>query len=183
MSTEPSADATDPFAGWVAEPESAPSPDPVGSAVDVERVAAERDEYLDALQRLKAEFDNYRRRAERDRVALQRAGVRDIVVDLLPVMDNLERALAAASPDDGLVSGVEMVRGQLAALLSGRGVSEIEAAERPFDPTFHEAIAQVPSEAHAEGTVMAVMEKGYRHDEVVVRPARVVVATSPVASE
>ena len=170
---------TDPFLGWVAEPDVASSPDPSGPDVDVERMVAERDEYLDALQRLKAEFDNYRRRADRDRVALQRAGVRDLVADLLPVMDNLERALAAAAADDSVLAGVEMVRGQLAALLTGRGVVEIEAAEQPFDPTFHEAIAQMPSDTHAEGTVMAVMEKGYRHDDVVVRPARVVVATSP----
>ncbi len=146
----------------------------------VGRLTAERDEYLDALQRLKAEFDNYRKRVERDREAQQRAGIREVVAELLPVMDNLERAVEALGGAGApIVAGVEMVRGQLAGLLAGRGVEEIAAHASVFDPEVHEAVAQHPSDEHAEGTVVHVVEKGYRIGETVIRPAKVVVAARP----
>jgi molecular chaperone GrpE len=144
------------------------------------QVVEERDAYLDALQRLKAEFDNYRKRVERDREVQHHAGVRDLVAELLPVIDNLERAVAAlGDAGDQIVAGVEMVRGQLAGLLAGRGVEEIAAHAEPFDPTVHEAIAQHPTDEHEEGTVVHVSEKGYRLGELVIRPAKVVVAARP----
>ncbi len=148
----------------------------------VERIAAERDEYLDALQRLKAEFDNYRKRVDRDREAQHKAGVRDLVAELLPVIDNLERAVEALG-DAGapIVAGVEMVRGQLTGLLAGRGVQEIAAHSAAFDPEVHEAVAQHPTDEHAEGTVVHVAEKGYRIGDTVIRPAKVVVAARPPA--
>lgn len=147
---------------------------------DHAEVVAQRDEYLDSLQRLKAEFDNYRRRVDRDREIAQQSGVRDLVGELLPVIDNLERAVAALEGADGqIVTGVEMVRGQLTALLSGRGVEEIAAHAEPFDPTVHEAVAQHPTDEHPEGTVVHVAERGYRLGESVIRPAKVVVAASP----
>ncbi|MGD9572774.1 MAG: nucleotide exchange factor GrpE [Thermoleophilia bacterium] len=153
----------------------AAAPDP---AADLERVSAERDEYLDALLRLKAEFDNYRKRADRDRQAISVGATRDVVRGLLPVMDNLERAVAALGDQgEGIVAGLEMVRGQLAGLLTGHGVEEIPAHGEQFDPTIHEAIASVPAPGHAEGTVVEVVEKGYRHSEHVLRPTRVVIAT------
>ncbi len=146
------------------------------------RVVAERDEYLDSLQRLKAEFDNYRRRVERDRELQHHSGVRDLVGELLPVIDNLERAVAAlGGAGNQIVAGVEMVRGQLAGLLTGRGVQEIPAQSAPFDPTIHEAVAQHPTDEHDEGTVVHVAEKGYRLGEAVLRPAKVVVAARPAA--
>ncbi len=145
-------------------------------------MAAERDDYLDALQRLKAEFDNYRRRTERDREAVAVAAQRELVRGLLPVMDNLERAVAAlGGPSPTIVAGLEMVRGQLAELLAGHGVEEIEAAGRVFDPNVHEAVAQVPSDAHPDGAVVDVVEKGYRISDHVLRPSRVVVAATPPA--
>jgi len=145
-----------------------------------ERVLAEREEYLDALQRLKAEFDNYRKRVERDREAQQRAGVRELVAELLPVIDNLERAVEALGGAGApIVAGVEMVRGQLTGLLTGRGVEEIVAHAAAFDPEVHEAVAQHPTEEHAEGTVVHVAEKGYRIGDTVIRPAKVVVAARP----
>jgi molecular chaperone GrpE len=148
----------------------------------VDRLTAERDEYLDALQRLKAEFDNYRKRNERERQAVALAGVREVVRDLLPVVDNLERAVAALGDHGGqVVAGLEMVRGQLAGLLAGHGVEEIDAHGRPFDPTVHEAIAQVPSD-HPDGTVVEVVAKGYRHGDHVLRPTRVVVAAERPAT-
>ena len=164
----------------VGAPDGGPAEPVVVDAVD--RIAAERDEYLDALQRLKAEFDNYRKRVERDREAQQKAGVRDLVAELLPVIDNLERAVEALGGAGApIVAGVEMVRGQLTGLLAGRGVEEIAAHAAAFDPEVHEAVAQHATEEHAEGTVVHVAEKGYRIGDTVIRPAKVVVAARPPA--
>ncbi len=160
----------------------APTPDTdAGGGGELDRLTAERDQYLDALQRLKAEFDNYRKRVERDRQAQQMAGVRDFVGDLLPVIDNLERAVGVSggAAAEQIVTGVEMVRVQLAQLLSTRGVDEIDAHGSVFDPEVHDAVAQHPTPEHPEGTVIHVMERGYRLGESVIRPAKVVVATSP----
>jgi len=183
----------DPFAGRVADPgaarpdapEAVPDTDSVTDAqpsADHAKLTAERDQYLDALQRLKAEFDNYRKRVDRDREAQQVSAVRDLVAELLPVIDNLERAIAN-SPDDAateqILTGVEMVRTQLRGVLSGRGVHEIEADGSVFDPEVHDAVAQHPSDEHDEGTVVHVLERGYRLGETVIRPAKVVVAAPP----
>lgn len=145
------------------------------------RMTAERDEYLDQLQRTRADFDNYRKRVERERPMLAEAGVRELVSELLPVLDNLERALEAlvAAGDEaaaGIVAGVDMVRQQLGALLTGRGVQEIPAEGLVFDPNVHEAVQSLPSPQHPEGTVVAVVERGYRMSDSVIRPARVVVS-------
>jgi molecular chaperone GrpE len=171
--TEPAPDAIPASGAGALEPAS----EPPLAREDVERMMAERDEFLRSLQLVKADFDNYRKRVERDRAGVREAAGRDIITELLPVMDNLDRALAAlASADAGVRSGVEMVGQQLRALLAARGVSEIEALEMPFDPTVHEAVVQSHSPDYEEGTVVAVIEKGYRHNDAVVRPARVVVA-------
>jgi molecular chaperone GrpE len=155
--------------------EEAPRPDAF------EEIVAERDEFLTALQLVKADFDNYRKRVERDRLAERQSAGRDILMELLPVMDNLDRALAALGDADGGVrSGIEMVRGQLAGTLAGRGITEIEANERMvFDPNVHEAVVQSHSPGFDEGTLITVIEKGYRHNETVIRPAKVVVAAAP----
>jgi molecular chaperone GrpE len=146
-----------------------------------EEIVAERDEFLNALQLVKADFDNYRKRVERDRLAERQSAGRDILMELLPVMDNLDRALAALGDEDGGVrSGIEMVRGQLAGTLAGRGITEIDAGERmAFDPNVHEAVVQSHSPGFDEGTLITVIEKGYRHNETVIRPAKVVVAAAP----
>jgi molecular chaperone GrpE len=136
----------------------------------------ERDEYLDALQRLKAEFDNFRKRAQRDQEALiARAGER-IVKDLLPVLDDLERALEAAAQHEEakLEEGVQLVHRELDRILKKEGLAEIETNGR-FDPHLHEALLAQPSEAD-EGAVIEVLQKGYRLGDRVLRPARVVVA-------
>ena len=156
-------------------------PEPAApSAEEFGRAVADRDEYLDALRRLKAEFENYRKRAERERQAFAQTAARDLVADLLPVLDNLERAVEALEGQDGsVVAGVKMVREQLASLLSGRGVTEIAAHEQAFDPAVHEAVVTSPSPDHESGQVMAVIQKGYRLHDAVLRPARVVVSAGP----
>lgn len=182
--TERAGDATDrvPPPAHNGEPASEPEAEAAHEAAsgpsELERATAERDQYLDALQRLKAEFDNYRKRNERERQGIATGATREVVRGLLPVMDNLERAVAALG-DQGeqIVAGLEMVRGQLAGLLAGHGVEEIPAAGEQFDPTVHEAIASTPSPEHAEGTVIQVIEKGYRQADHVLRPTRVVIAS------
>jgi molecular chaperone GrpE len=167
-----------------AEEAGAPGSDGIAPDDTIDEMAQltrERDDYLDQLKRARADFDNYRKRVERERPLLAEAGVRDLVAELLPVLDNLERALEAlvAAGDEGatgIVAGVDMVRQQLGGLLAGRGVEEIPAAGEVFDPTVHEAVQGVPSPDHPEGTVIAVVERGYRMSQAVIRPARVVVS-------
>ena len=152
--------------------EAAQAPEPT----ELEAVARERDEYLDALRRLKAEFDNYRKRAQRDQASLvARAGER-IVAGLLPVVDDLERALQAAEQHEEakLEDGVRLVHRSLESLLEREGLEEIPTEGR-FDPHVHEALLSQPSEAD-EGSVIEVLQKGYRLGDRVLRPARVVVA-------
>ena len=150
---------------------------------ELAQMTRERDEYLDSLQRLKAEFDNYRKRSARDQESLvARAGER-LVRELLPVLDDLERALVAAEQHEEakLEDGVRLVHRQLAELLRKEGLVEIETNGK-FDPHVHEALLSQPSEAE-EGSVLDVLQKGYVLGDRVLRPARVVVAASPVGPD
>jgi molecular chaperone GrpE len=148
--------------------------------VEVDPVVAaekERDEYLDALQRLKAEFDNYRKRVARDQQELAARAHERLVKELVPVLDDLERAL---NHEGDIEEGVRLVHRALADALAKEGLSEIET-EGKFDPHTQEALLSQPSDEE-EGTVIQVLQKGYRLGDRVVRPARVVIsAGSPVA--
>jgi len=143
-------------------------------------LAAERDELADALLRLRAEFDNYRRRATRESFETRDRAQCDLLADLLPVLDNLERALDAAEhhEEGKVLDGVRMTRDMFVDLLARTGVEEISGVGAQFDPQVHEAISVQPSE-HEEGTVAAVLERGYRQGERVLRPGRVVVSAGP----
>ncbi|HEX3455768.1 MAG TPA: nucleotide exchange factor GrpE [Gaiellaceae bacterium] len=139
-------------------------------------VTRERDEYLDQLQRLKAEFDNYRKRAARDQESLVARSTERLVKELLPVVDDLERALEAASQHEEakLEEGVRLVHRALRDSLTREGLVEIET-DGQFDPHVHEALLSQPSDAD-EGSVIEVVQKGYRLGDRVLRPARVVIA-------
>jgi molecular chaperone GrpE len=145
----------------------------------LEALAAERDEYLNDLKRVAAEFENYRKRAARDQAGFAERANERLVKDLLPVLDDLGRALQAAEQHEEakLEEGVRLVHRQLAELLRKEGLAEIET-DGKFDPHVHEALLTQPSEA-PEGTVIDVVQKGYRLGERVLRPARVVVAAAP----
>jgi molecular chaperone GrpE len=145
---------------------------------DTAAVARERDEYLDALQRLKAEFDNYRKRAARDQQSFAARANEGLVRELLPVLDDLERALQAAEAHEeaALEEGVRLVHRALFQSLLKQGLEEIPTNGR-FDPHVHEALLSQPSEAD-EGSVIDVIQKGYRLGDHVLRPARVVVAAA-----
>ena len=136
----------------------------------------QRDEYLDALQRLKAEFDNFRKRMARDQENLFARANERLVKELLPVVDDLERTLdaAAAHEQANLEEGVRLVHRALADALAKEGLSEV-ATDGEFDPHTQEALLSQPSEA-PEGAVIQVLQKGYRLGDVVLRPARVVVS-------
>ena len=142
----------------------------------VEELAAERDERVADLQRVAADFDNFRKRVARDQAALVERAHEKLMRELLPVLDDLERALDAASQhqEARLEDGVRLVHRSLRELLQREGLAEIETEGR-FDPHVHEALLTQPSEAE-EGTVVDVLQKGYRLGERVLRPARVAVA-------
>jgi molecular chaperone GrpE len=144
---------------------------------------AKAEEHLDDLKRLAAEFDNYRKRAARDQEALVARAAERLVKELLPVLDDLERALEAAEAHEEakLEEGVALVHRSLADALSKEGLEEIPT-EGAFDPHVHEALLSQPSEAE-EGTVIEVLQKGYRLGDHVLRPARVVVAAAKTEAE
>jgi molecular chaperone GrpE len=149
---------------------------PADQVDELEALRNENEELISTLQRLQADFENYRKRAQRDQDALvARAGER-IVKELLPVLDDLERALEAAEQHEEakLEDGVKLVHRQLEQLLAKEGLAPV-ATDGMFDPHVHEALLTQPSESE-EGSVIEVLQKGYRLGDRVLRPARVVVA-------
>ena len=184
-------------------PEQEPPPAPPAEEVqeeahrqlerDLEELTAraeKADEYLELAQRTKADFENYRRRASREAAAAQERGIAKLAKELLPAVDNLDRALAAAqavvpipgakeAADNGadtLVSGIKLVHADVIAALARAGIEPFSPQGEPFDPQHHEAVAQQPIEGAKPGTVVEVYQCGYRLGESVLRPARVVVA-------
>ena len=149
----------------------------------VAALEAERDSHLDDLKRVAADFENYRKRVARDQASLVARAHERLLKELLPVLDDLERALAAAEDHEEakLEDGVRLVHQELAAALQREGLAEIETNGR-FDPHVHEALLSQPSDAE-EGSVLEVVQKGYRLGDRVVRPARVVVAAAPAEAD
>ena len=142
----------------------------------------QRDEYLDLAKQTRADFENYQKRAARDLATERRFAQTPLAGDLLPALDNLERALAVAKQtgDSGaLAQGVAMVQSQLLDALRRHGVTRIEAQGQPFDPNLHQAVMQQPSKDHPPQTVLQVLEQGYQIHDRVLRPARVVVSAAP----
>jgi molecular chaperone GrpE len=135
-----------------------------------EELRREHEMYLRAL----ADFDNYRRRIEREREAAIKTGKRQIVLSLIEVLDSFERALELASDaPEPLLRGLKAVYKQFLALLEAQGVTPFESAGKPFDPTLHEAVAIVKSEGQEPGRVIEEVSRGYRWGDEVIRPARV----------
>ncbi len=139
----------------------------------------ELDESKDRVLRLAAELENYRKRVARQREEEQRYANMQLIRDLLPVLDNMQRAIEAAEKSDddgGLLQGFQMVAGQLQEVLKQHHCEEIEALEQPFDPHLHEAVTQQVSDNHPANTVLAVVQVGYRLYDRVVRPSQVIVS-------
>ena len=161
---------SDPFIA--AEPDKAEE-DLVALAEELESVRRERDQYLDTLRRLKAEFENSRKRLERERERVLLMAAERIVQELLPVLDNLDRALEAGGD---IREGVLATRNQLADVLGNEGLLPVASDGQPFDPNVHEAVMGRPSEEHEEGTILQTFERGYLLNGKPIRPAKVVVA-------
>jgi len=137
---------------------------------------AKAQEYLEAVQRERADFTNYRRRAELERDQSGRWTSGEMIKKFLPVLDDLERALAHRPSDNTWADGVDLVYRKFQSLLDKEGITTIDATGKPFDPNLHEAIMQEPSDEHESGTVIAVLQQGYMLGERVLRPALVKVA-------
>jgi molecular chaperone GrpE len=167
-----------------AEPE-AVEPDAAEPEDELTRAQRERDEYLALAQRTQADFENYRKRAARDAAAAGERAKSGLVRELLPVVDNLERALdsaaAAERPGDGerptehLADGIRLVHSELVAVLARNGIEAFDPRGEKFDPELHEALSMRAEDGCESGLVLDVVEKGYRLNGAVLRPARVVV--------
>jgi molecular chaperone GrpE len=137
----------------------------------------ERDEYLDLARRTQADFENYRKRAAREAAAAGERAKSGLVRELLPVVDNLERALASAGESEQhLAEGVRLVHSELIAMLERHGVQQFDPSGQSFDPTLHEALSTRSEDGAEPGVILDVVEKGYQANGSVLRPARVVVA-------
>jgi molecular chaperone GrpE len=131
---------------------------------------------LDGWQRAAAEFQNFKKRIERDRAADQAAMKADLIHQVLPILDDLERALQSRPPEDAWFNGIELIQRKMQAILEAQGVRRIEAEGAIFDPNFHEAISQEPVDGAESGRVVAVVRNGYMLGDQVIRPAQVKVA-------
>jgi len=142
------------------------------------RAQRERDEYLDLARRAQADFDNYRKRAAKEAAAAGERAKSGLVRELLPIVDNLERALrSAADGEQHLAEGVRLVHSELIAVLERNGIVQFDPAGERFDPTEHEALSMRDGDGAESGLVLDVVEKGYRTNGSILRPARVVVSS------
>jgi len=173
------------------EEQAAPETDPPGSTTEsTEDLTRERDELRERLLRTAAEFDNFRKRTERERRELREAAAVDLIRDLLPVVDDLERALAATAPAEAdskaepdaagaledFRTGVDLIHRQLLDVLRRRGVEPLDVLDRPFDPNWHEAVAYEPVADRPDGQILGEVRRGYRLGDRLLRPAMVRVA-------
>ena len=131
---------------------------------------------LDGWQRAAAEFQNFKKRIERDRAADQAAMKADVIRQVLPVLDDLERALQSRPPEDAWFNGIELIQRKMQGILEAQGVKRMEATGAVFDPNFHEAISQEPVDGAESGRIVAVVLNGYMLGDQVIRPAQVKVA-------
>jgi molecular chaperone GrpE len=159
----------------------AAAPEAAAASARIEDLSAELVETKDRLIRMQADFENFRRRAQREREEAVRYGTQNLFKDLLTTVDNLERAVDHARKGGGgdlenLLQGVELVQKGLLGLMARHGVSEVEALGKIFDPALHEAMAQAPDASVAPNTVLEVLQKGYKLRDRLLRPARVIVA-------
>jgi molecular chaperone GrpE len=142
-------------------------------SVELEATRRDRDQYLDALRRLKAEFENSRKRQERERIRVLSMASERLVQELLPVLDNLDRALEAGGD---IREGVQATRDQLAEVLGDEGLLPVASDGQAFDPNVHEAVMGQVSEEHEEGTIIQTFQRGYLLNGKPIRTAKVVVA-------
>jgi molecular chaperone GrpE len=175
-----------------ADPKDQPQDAAAETAADADRdpaeaLAAERDELKDRLLRLMAETENYKKRTEREKSEQLKRANESLLKDLLPVLDNLERALEHAiedaGPGEAMAKGLELTYQELWKVLERHGVERVEALGQPFDPEVHEAMMQQEDPDHEAGTVIGEMQRGYLLAGRLLRPAMVVVSKPPAGGE
>lgn len=144
----------------------------------LQQKTAEVQEYLDRLQRLAAEFDNYKKRTAKEKEMIYKDAVGDIISGLLPLLDNFERAISSCTGKDsnGVIEGIKMLEKQFKETIQKYGVSEIEALNNKFDPELHEAVIHVQDENYGDGIVIEELRKGYKYGDKVLRYSMVKVA-------
>jgi molecular chaperone GrpE len=172
------AEALDAKEQAVAAPRAEPAASRTTEAEDpLARTQRERDEYLDLARRAQADFENYRKRAAKETAAAGERAKSGLVRELLPVVDNLERALVSAGQgEQHLAEGVQLVHSELVAVLERNGVVQFDPSGERFDPAEHEALSTRGQDGAEPGVVLDVVEKGYRANGAILRPARVVVS-------
>jgi len=152
-------------------------------SLDIAELVAERDSYLEQLQRIAADYANYRRRTENERVQMRKNATRDLLAQLAPIADDFERAMANIPPDQSdtsLAVGVRLIERKLAAVLTGQDVLKIDALGHPFDPAVHEAVSQDPD--NVDNVVVEVYQNGYTLGDQLLRPVMVRVGNAPRAN-
>ena len=163
----------------------APLPPPTPTQIEELKIrAAKADENWERLLRTTADFENFKKRAAREKIESAQYAAFSLLQKIIPVLDNFEMALAAAQDAKGdklssMQSGVLMIQQQLKNVLVETGLEEIDAAGQPFDPNFHEAVSQQESTEVAEGSVLQQLRKGYKFKDRLLRPATVIVAKKP----
>ncbi len=168
-----------------AKPETTPETGAITAVTSVEleqlrKHAAQRDQYLDLAARTRAEFENYQKRMQREREQERKYAFGPLAESLLPILDNLDRAVYAgkqAGETGPLVQGVTMVQAQFLELLKRHGITRIDAEGKPFDPNLHQAVMQKPTSEVPPNTVVQVIEQGFLNQDRVLRPAKVIVST------
>jgi len=155
---------------------SAAKPVEIGAASETEKLKAERDALLDRLARLQAEFDNARKRAVRDQQEFREYAAADVIKNILPTLDNFERALKAGGDSTDFRNGIELIYRQFQDALQKIGVQPIVAMGQPFDPRVHEAVEMVDSKEVPDHHVLDELQRGYKYKDRLLRPAMVRVA-------
>ncbi len=143
---------------------------------EIEVLKQENEQFLNKLQRSKADFANYRQRVNKEKFGLCRKYKKEVIQEILPVLDNLERALESCDREDDFFQGVKMIHKQICSVLQQEGVEVIRTEDQEFDPEFHEAVEQLDTDEHESGKIIEEMQKGYLYQDEVLRPALVVVA-------
>jgi molecular chaperone GrpE len=166
------------------EPETAAAGIAPGQLAELQARAAKADENWDRLLRVTADFENFKKRAAREKIEAAQSASAALLQKLLPVLDNFEMAQAAAQTAQGdklasLQAGIAMIQQQLKGILAETGLEEIDANGKPFDPTLHEAVSQLETSETPEGCVVQQLRKGYKLRDRLLRPASVVVAKTP----
>jgi len=164
---------------FAAEEQSAEEPATDERDARIAELEGQLEEYRNRLLRAQADFDNYRRRTQREKEEMAKYASAEIITKLLPVLDNFERAIGASKGSgdfEALAKGVDMIHRQLLQLLEQEGLKPMETVGQPFNPEYHEAVMRVESDEHEEGTVVEELQRGYILKDRVIRPAMVKVS-------